>query len=432
MSTVIGVFQNRDDAEHAIDLLRRNGIEGDKIGLVMRDTRKAEAYAESSPHTQEAAAAGATFGGVLGGIAGFLLGIGAFAIPGLGPIIAGGALAATLGGAAIGVASGRLIGALIGMGVPENEARYYEERVRGGDILVTVTVPDDRAANVRTLLDQAGATYFPSPSQAGVSGSVTTETSGIMGANMDSNKDFRQVVSNQAAQAQGGTAEEPVEVERDVLPQDRFPSGEHESKFIHQDKNDYPIDANDIDVSLQPRPLFGRGVEDIPAETTGNAPSDRTGPVIPFDKSGTPTTTEQNKPAVMTGTPQPEPHSDASTMPEGTVISQHTQSQQELRPDLREESRRLAMERDVPNSGRDLRDLGEQMREMEGEPDTGSQGYVAQDLREVGREQGKRTVEEVRGIERGILENAPIETRVKDSGDRAVVEPVEKDTRDNA
>ena len=90
------------------------------------------------------------------------------------------------------------------------------------------------------------------------------------------------------------------------------------------------------------------------------------------------------------------------------------------------------MERDVPNSGRDLRDLGEQMREMKGEPDIGTQGYVAQDLREVGREQGKRTVEEVRGIERGILENAPIETRVKDSGDRAVVEPVEKDTRDNA
>lgn len=422
MATVIGVFQKRDDAEHAIDLLRRNGIEGDKIGLVMRDTRKAEAYAESSPHTQEAAAAGATFGGVLGGIAGFLLGIGAFAVPGLGPIIAGGALAATLGGAAIGIASGGLIGALIGMGVPENEARYYEERVRGGDILVTVTVPDERAANVRAMLDQAGAASFPSPSQAGVSGSITTETSGIMGANMDASKDFQQVVANQAEQSQGGAAEEPVEVKQDVLPRDRYSSGEHESKFIHQDKNDDPIDAGDIDVSLQQRPLFGRGVEDIPAETTGAAPSDRTGPVIPFTQSDTTKTGKQTEPAVMTGTAATEPHSNADT-----VMSQHTQSEQEARLDLRDESRRLAMERDVPNSGRDLRDLDEQMHKMEGEPDPGTQGYVAKDLRAVGREQGHRTDEEVRGAERGILDNAPIETQIKDGGGRAV----ENKPRDN-
>src|SRR5213079_1337536 len=89
---------------------------------------------------------GAAVGGVLGGITGLLVGIGALAIPGIGPVIAGGALASAFGiaggtavaGAGIGAAAGGIVGALVGMGIPEEEARHFESGFRTGGVLVTV------------------------------------------------------------------------------------------------------------------------------------------------------------------------------------------------------------------------------------------------------------------------------------------------------
>ena len=106
------------------------------------------------------AAAGVVGGGVVGGVIGLLAGVGALAIPGLGPIIAGGALASTLAGAGIGAVAGGLIGALIGMGIPEEDARYYETGLREGGILVTVDAGADAADARRVLLD-SGAEFGP-------------------------------------------------------------------------------------------------------------------------------------------------------------------------------------------------------------------------------------------------------------------------------
>ena len=113
------------------------------------------------------AATGALAGGLLGGAAGWLIGIGALAIPGVGPIIAAGPLAAALGGAALGAAGGGLIGALTGAGVPEEEAKWYDERVRSGSILLTVRAAGRTEEAHSILLRNGGRDY--------AAGSSTTE-----------------------------------------------------------------------------------------------------------------------------------------------------------------------------------------------------------------------------------------------------------------
>ena len=137
--TVVGVFHDRDDAQDAINALRDAGIAPDDISVLARDRDQAGALAEDTGTEAGAGAAtGALTGGLLGGVAGWLIGIGALAIPGIGPIIAAGPIAAALGGAALGAAGGGVIGALTGAGVPEEDARWYDEQFKGGGILVTV------------------------------------------------------------------------------------------------------------------------------------------------------------------------------------------------------------------------------------------------------------------------------------------------------
>ena len=137
--TVVSVFHDRDDAQDAINALRDAGFNADDVSILARDRDVAGRLADDTGTEAAAGAAtGALAGGLLGGVAGWLVGIGALAIPGVGPIIAAGPIAAALGGAALGAASGGIIGALTGAGVPEDEARYYDEEFRRGGIVVTV------------------------------------------------------------------------------------------------------------------------------------------------------------------------------------------------------------------------------------------------------------------------------------------------------
>ncbi|MFN8636854.1 MAG: general stress protein [Chloroflexota bacterium] len=137
--TVVAVFEDRDDAQDAINALRDAGFMADDISILARDRDTAGRLAEDTgTEAATGAATGALAGGLLGGVAGWLVGIGALAIPGVGPIIAAGPLAAALGGAAIGAAGGGIIGALTGAGIPEEEARYYDTEFRQGGIVVTV------------------------------------------------------------------------------------------------------------------------------------------------------------------------------------------------------------------------------------------------------------------------------------------------------
>jgi len=115
------------------------------------------------------ATTGAVAGGVLGGLTGLLVGIGALAIPGIGPVIAGGALASAFGlgggtavaGAGIGAAAGGIVGALTGLGFSDDEARYYDEGVRGGRTLVTVHEDDNyEQGRAERLFDDTGADRY--------------------------------------------------------------------------------------------------------------------------------------------------------------------------------------------------------------------------------------------------------------------------------
>jgi hypothetical protein len=154
-STIVGVFEDRSDAEDAVRDLQRSGYTASDIGYAGHGTapegvRDAEEQAEDAG---AGAAAGAVGGGVLGGILGA---VAAGLIPGVGPIIGAGILAATLGGAAAGAAAGGLVGALTGLGVSEDDARYYDDEFRSGRTLVTVRAAD-RWDEVRTILRRHGA-----------------------------------------------------------------------------------------------------------------------------------------------------------------------------------------------------------------------------------------------------------------------------------
>jgi len=180
--TIVGVFNQRDDAEHAIRDLKDAGFSGDQIGIAMRDRNVQGQLAEDTgTHAAEGAVTGAVGGGVLGGLAGLLIGIGALAIPGVGPVVAGGVLATAFGtvagtavaGAGIGAAAGGIVGALVGMGVPEDEARYFESGFRSGGILVSVDA-HGRALEAQNILQRDGADIGTGLNNTGVIDDVSS------------------------------------------------------------------------------------------------------------------------------------------------------------------------------------------------------------------------------------------------------------------
>lgn len=162
MKTVVGLFEYYQDAERAVDQLSSRGFGKTEISVAARDRVLRERVVGGKDHAvAESASAGAVGGTAVGGIAGLLVGIGALAIPGIGPVIAAGtlgtALATTAAGAGIGAAAGGLIGALVGLGIPEEDAQFYAEGVKRGGVLVTVQTTDDRASEALNILRQANA-----------------------------------------------------------------------------------------------------------------------------------------------------------------------------------------------------------------------------------------------------------------------------------
>lgn len=148
MSRVVGSYGTDREAIEVIEDLKRQGYKNEDISVISKDQEETEAVAEETgTNAGEGAATGAVTGGALGGLGGVLAGIGALAIPGIGPIVAAGPVVAGLTGAAAGAGVGGLAGALIGMGVPEEEAKGYESRFNEGEILVLVeenetSIPD--------------------------------------------------------------------------------------------------------------------------------------------------------------------------------------------------------------------------------------------------------------------------------------------------
>jgi hypothetical protein len=172
--TIVGLFHDAGQAELAIRGLKDQGFTDDDIGVLMQDRQKQQQLADTTgTKVSEAATTGAIGGGVAGGVIGLLAGVGALAIPGIGPIIAGGALASTLAGAGIGAAAGGLIGALVGMGIPEEDAKYFEQGLRSGGILVTVRA-GPRADGARQILQRYGG-QLEASRRARSSGTVEDE-----------------------------------------------------------------------------------------------------------------------------------------------------------------------------------------------------------------------------------------------------------------
>lgn len=138
-TAVFGICKSLPHLETTIDALRLAGFRSDDISALFPDKKSSRDFAlQSNTKAPEGAATGAGAGIVIGGALGWLVGIGALAIPGLGPFIAAGPLMAALAGAGVGGAIGELTGALIGLGMPEFEAKRYEGLVKSGGILLSV------------------------------------------------------------------------------------------------------------------------------------------------------------------------------------------------------------------------------------------------------------------------------------------------------
>jgi hypothetical protein len=142
---VFGIAKTQSQAIMLTDQLEVAGFTNNDVSVLFPDQKGSRDFAHEQ-HTKapEGAATGATGGAILGGALGWMVGIGALAIPGLGPFIAAGPIMAALAGAAGGAAAGGLTGALIGMGIPEYEAKRYEGKVKDGNILMSVHTEDSK------------------------------------------------------------------------------------------------------------------------------------------------------------------------------------------------------------------------------------------------------------------------------------------------
>lgn len=165
---VFCIAKTETQAISIVDQLKAAGFSGNDISVLFPDKSGTRDFAhERNTKAPEGAATGAGAGGVLGGALGWLMGVGALAIPGLGPFIAAGPIMAALGGAAAGAALGGVTGALVGLGIPEYEAKQYEGKLREGNILISVHAEDSTERNrAKTIFERAGADDISSSGEA--------------------------------------------------------------------------------------------------------------------------------------------------------------------------------------------------------------------------------------------------------------------------
>ena len=167
-TAVFGIYPNATQAEHAVDGLIAAGFASDDISVLLPDNKSSKAFAhEKNTKAPEGTTTGVTAGGAIGGTLGLLAGIGALAIPGLGPFIAAGPIMGALAGLGVGGAVGGLIGALVGMGIPEYEARRYEGRIKEGGVLLSVHCDtSEQITRAKVLLKETGAQDISSSGEA--------------------------------------------------------------------------------------------------------------------------------------------------------------------------------------------------------------------------------------------------------------------------
>lgn len=165
---VFCIAKSHSQAEQIVDRLQSGGFSSSEISILLPDTEGNHDIGHvKATKAPEGATTGAAAGGVTGGVIGLLAGIGALAIPGVGPLIAAGPIMAALSGAAVGGATGGLVGGLIGLGIPEIEAKRYEEKLKSGNYLIAVHTHDsDEEKLAKETFKTAGADDITSSSMS--------------------------------------------------------------------------------------------------------------------------------------------------------------------------------------------------------------------------------------------------------------------------
>jgi hypothetical protein len=167
-TAVFGIYSTRELVEGAVDALREAGFRNTDISVLFPENVGTKDFAhEKATKAPEGATAGAGTGAVVGGALGWLAGIGALAIPGVGPLVAAGPIMAALAGVGVGGTIGGITGMLIGMGIPEYEAKRYEGRIREGGILLSVHSDNsDWTRKAKDILERTGAQDIASAGEA--------------------------------------------------------------------------------------------------------------------------------------------------------------------------------------------------------------------------------------------------------------------------
>jgi hypothetical protein len=157
-TAVFGIYADRVTVEEAVEHLRRAGFRNTDISVLFPDNQGTKDFAhEKNTKAPEGVTGGVVAGGITGGVLGLLTGIGALAIPGLGPLIAAGPIVAALAGAGAVGTLGGIVGALVGLGIPEYEAKRYEGRIRDGGVLVSVHCDnEDWVKRAKDVLRETG------------------------------------------------------------------------------------------------------------------------------------------------------------------------------------------------------------------------------------------------------------------------------------
>ena len=158
-TSVFGIVKTHPEAEQIVEGLQDAGFPVSEISVLLPDNEgKHDIGHVKATKAPEGATTGATTGGVTGGVLGLLAGIGALAIPGVGPFIAAGPIMAALSGAAVGATTGGVVGGLIGLGIPEIEAKRYEGKLKSGNYLIAVHASDDdQEDRAKEVFRNAGA-----------------------------------------------------------------------------------------------------------------------------------------------------------------------------------------------------------------------------------------------------------------------------------
>ncbi|AXC16300.1 Succinyl-CoA ligase [ADP-forming] beta chain (plasmid) [Acidisarcina polymorpha] len=170
-TAAFGIYSNRATAEAAVDKFVAGGFSNQDVSVLMSDNQGSRDFAaEKNTKAPEGAATGVGVGGTVGGTLGLLAGIGALAIPGVGPLIAAGPIMGALAGLGIGGAVGGLVGALVGLGIPEYEAKRYEGRVKDGGILISIHCDSsEEVSRAKDILKATGAEDISSSGEKAVS-----------------------------------------------------------------------------------------------------------------------------------------------------------------------------------------------------------------------------------------------------------------------